>query len=464
MFKKVVLFIPIILSIQFATAPANAKETKGSLAKETKLVEDSENAFVELAERVKPMIVNISPLTETPQSPDSGEGPPDSPEDRTPEDQGGSGSGVIIDKRGFIVTNDHVVGNAEEVEVGLFNRTSFTGKVVGKDPESDLALVKIDAGKDLPFVTLGDSTKIKVGQWAVAVGDPFGLDRSVTVGVVSAVGRENSELSPFEDFIQTDASINPGNSGGPLLNVRGEVIGINTAIIPFAERIGFAIPSNVVQTVAEQLMAHGKVTRAWLGIGVQLWTPALAAKFGVREGEGLLVSEVDDGSPASSAGIEPGDVLLTVDGRIIDSPNSLARAIGVLAPGRKAEIEILRDGKEKTALVEMGEKRDKPIQANRPEPQKSFLGLNVEDLTPDLAKRFMIKEDQGVVVTKVEPGSAADAEGLKEGDLIREINREKVDRSEEFRKIVERSKADGVLLRIVREGRAFFVVLNPKGS
>jgi serine protease Do len=373
------------------------------------------------------------------------------------------GSGVIIDKRGFIVTNDHVVGDAGEVEVGLSDRTTFIGKVVGKDPETDIALVKIDAGRDLPSVTLGDSSKIKAGQWAVAVGDPFGLDRTVTVGVVSAVGREESDLSPYEDFIQTDASINPGNSGGPLLNIRGEVIGINTAIIPFAKRIGFAIPSNLVQTVANQLMARGKVTRVWLGVGIQMWTPELAEKFGVEEGEGLLVSEVDEGSPASRAGIRPGDVILTVNGRTIDSPNSLARAIDALAPGKEAVIELLREGKKKTLPVELTEKQAGPGPADPPKRQESVLGLSIQDLTPEIAKRFMIKEAQGVVITGVEPGSAADAEGLKEGDLIREINRAKVDHSEDFRKMIDKTgTAGGVLLRIIREGRAFFVVVNPK--
>ncbi|TAK07027.1 MAG: DegQ family serine endoprotease [Candidatus Manganitrophaceae bacterium] len=463
MFRRVTIFA--LMMIMLLPGTAILAQAKDDPIPGIKMLEDFQNVFISLADRVKPTVVNISPQTSAPHPtrPGPDEGPRESPRERAPEAPPGSGSGVIIDKKGFIVTNNHVVGDAEEVEVRLSDKTKFTGKVVGKDPDTDLALVKIESTKDLPFAMLGDSSSIKVGQWVIAVGNPFGLDRTVTVGVVSALGRENVNLSRYEDFIQTDASINPGNSGGPLFNIRGEVVGINTAIINFAQGIGFAIPSNMVQSISTQLMAKGKVTRGWLGVGIQPLTGELAGKFGVKEGEGVLVNEVFDGDPASKAGIQPGDVILKVDGQTVDTPNSLARVIAGLIPGRKANIEIMRDGKKKTVTIELIERKDEVVTAAIPRRPETFLGLNVQDLTPEIAERFKIKDEKGVIVTKVEPGSAAEAEGLKEGDLIKEVNREKVNSTDEFKQIVEKTKkTEAVLLRISRENRAFFIVLKPK--
>jgi|SRR5579884_723983 len=463
MFRRVTIIALMITLLLPGTAILS--QAKDEPIPGIKMLEDFQNVFIALADRVKPTVVNISPLSGNPHPTRPDEGPKESPRerDRPPEAPPGSGSGVIIDKRGFIVTNNHVVGDAEEVEVRLSDKTKFTGKVIGKDPDTDLALVKIEANRDLPFAVMGDSSAIKVGQWAIAVGNPFGLDRTVTVGVVSALGRENVNLSRYEDFIQTDASINPGNSGGPLFNIRGEVIGINTAIINFAQGIGFAIPSNMVQSVTGQLMTKGKVTRGWLGVGIQPLTAELAGKFGVKEGEGVLVNEVFDGDPASKAGVQPGDVILKVDGITVDTPNSLARVIAGLVPGKKANLEILRDGKKKLLPIELVERKDEAVTAAIPKRPESFLGLNVQDLTPDIAERFKIKDDKGVIVTKVEPGSAAEAEGLKEGDLIKEVNREKVNSADEFKQLMEKTKkTEAVLLRISRENRAFFIVIKPK--
>lgn len=459
MFRRVTIFALVILLLPGTILAAPKDSPDAGI----KLLEDFQNIFITLADRVKPTVVNIAPQTGGPHPSRPDEGPRESPRERAPEAPPGSGSGVIVDKRGFIVTNNHVVGDADEVEVRLSDKTKFTGKVVGKDPDTDLALVKIEATRDLPFATLGDSAKIKVGQWVIAVGNPFGLDRTVTVGVVSALGRENVNLSRYEDFIQTDASINPGNSGGPLFNIRGEVIGINTAIINFAQGIGFAIPSNMVQSIAGQLMDKGKVTRGWLGVGIQPLTPELAGKFGVKEGEGVLVNEVFDGDPASKAGIQPGDIILRVDDLPVDTPNSLARVIAGLIPGKKTNIEIMRDGKKKIVVIELIERKDEAVTAAIPRRPEVFLGLNVQDLTPEIAERFKIKDEKGVIVTKVEPGSAAEAEGLKEGDLIKEVNREKINSTDEFKKIMEKTKkTEAVLLRISRENRAFFIVLKPK--
>ncbi|HEY5599396.1 MAG TPA: Do family serine endopeptidase, partial [Candidatus Manganitrophaceae bacterium] len=391
------------------------------------------------------------------------QGPRETPRERGPEAPPGSGSGVIIDKKGFIVTNNHVVGDAEEVEVRLSDKTKFTGKVVGKDPDTDLALIKVETDKELPTAVIGDSENLKVGQWVIAIGNPFGLDRTVTVGVVSALGRENVNLSRYEDFIQTDASINPGNSGGPLFNIRGEVIGINTAIINFAQGIGFAIPSNMVQVVVGQLMVKGKVTRGWLGVGIQPLTEELAVKFGVKEGEGVLVNEVFEGDPAHKAGVQPGDVILQVDGFKVDTPNTLARVIAGFVPGKKASIEIMRDGKRKTLTIELVERKEEAVTASIPKQPEVYFGLSVQDLTPEIAERFKLKDEKGVVITKVDQGSAAEEEGLKEGDLIKEINKEKVNSAEEFKKAVEKTKkTEAVLLRVTRENRAFFIVLKPQ--
>lgn len=423
-----------------------------------KLLEELENVFVELSNKVKPAVVNISPSPSfVPPSPSPDEGPGERPPELP-----GSGSGVIVDKNGYILTNNHVVGEATEVEVRLSDKSRFAGKVVGKDPDTDLAVVKVDTDHELPFVPIGDSGKMKVGQWVIAVGNPFGLDRTVTLGVVSGIGRENINLSRYEDFIQTDASINPGNSGGPLFNIHGEVIGINTAIINFAQGIGFAIPSNMAKDVMGQLIEKGKVVRGWLGIGIQQLTPELAAKFGVKETEGVLVSEVFEGHPAQKAGVIPGDIISKVEGRQVDTPATLARAIAGILPGKKIEIEVVRDGKRRMILVEISERKEEAVTAALPKKQPEVaLGIGVEDLTPELADRYNIKDKKGVIITEVEPNSPAEREGIRPGDLLKEINKVEVNNTGEFNAAMNKIKKDeSILLRVIRENRAFFVVLN----
>ncbi|MBI3995873.1 MAG: DegQ family serine endoprotease [Nitrospirae bacterium] len=440
-----------VLFLQFVAAPSMAAQTKDSAG--IKILQDLQNVFVDIADRVKPAVVNISPATRSTAKPG------ESPRGRPPEGSG-SGSGVILDKKGYIVTNNHVVGEAAEVEVRLSDKSRFTGKVIGKDPDTDLAIVKVETDHDLPFVALGDSGTVKVGQWVVAVGNPFGLDRTVTVGVVSALGRENVNLSRYEDFIQTDASINPGNSGGPLFNINGEVIGINTAIINFAQGIGFAIPANMVQNVMNQLIAKGRVVRGWLGVGIQPVTADLASKFNVKEEEGVLVNEVFEGDPASRAGMQPGDIIVKLDGKVVDTPQTLSRLIAQLPPGKDAAFEVIRDGHRKNITVKLGERKEEAVTASIPKQPEMALGLNVQDLTPELADRFKLKDEKGVLVTKVEPGSAADSEGIKEGDLIKEVNRNKVANSEDFKTAMDKiKKGESVLIRIIRESRAFYVVL-----
>ena len=366
-----------------------------------------------------------------------------------------------VDGEGHIVTNNHVIGDALEVEVRLSDKTKLIAQVVGKDPDTDLALLKVTPDRPLPYARFGDSSGVRVGQWVLAVGNPFGLDRTVTLGVVSGIGRENINLSRYENFIQTDASINPGNSGGPLFNLRGEVIGINTAIINFAQGIGFAIPSNMTKQVIQQLIARGKVVRGWLGVGIQPLTPELAKKFGVADGDGVLVNEVFEKDPAAEAGIKPGDINLTIDGSVVDSPNKLSRLIGALPPGAAPKIEVMRDFIRQVLTVPLSERRDTVVAASLPQSRTEVkLGLDLQDLSAGLAEKFKLRETRGVLITKVDPGSLAHAEGLREGDLIKEVNRTDVATVGEFTAaIMKVRRGDTVLLRVLRENRAFYVVL-----
>ena len=417
------------------------------------MLEEIQTVITDLAEQAKPSVVNIFPI--------SGAGrPPESGADRTPS-ASGSGSGLIVDNEGHIVTNNHVIGEALEVEVRLSDKTKLIAQVVGKDPDTDLALLKVTADRALPFAHFGDSSTVRVGQWVLAVGNPFGLDRTVTLGVVSGIGRENINLSRYENFIQTDASINPGNSGGPLFNLRGEVIGINTAIINFAQGIGFAIPSNMTKQVIQQLIARGKVVRGWLGVGIQPLTPELAKKFGVAEGEGVLVNEVFEKDPAAEAGIKPGDIILTIDGSVVDSPNKLSRLIGALPPGAAPKIEVVRDFTRHILTVPLSERRDTAVVASLPQSRTEVkLGIDLQDLSAGLADKFKLRETRGVLITKVDPGSLAHAEGLREGDLIKEVNRADVATVGEFTSAIAKvRRGDTVLLRVLRENRAFYVVL-----
>jgi len=420
-----------------------------------RMLEEIQTVITELAEQVKPSVVNLFPVTSAGRLREG-------PGERTPN-ASGSGSGLIVDSDGHIVTNNHVIGDATEIEVRFSDKTKLIAHVIGKDQDTDLAVLKVTTDRPLPSARFGDSAGVKVGQWVLAVGNPFGLDRTVTLGVVSGIGRENINLSRYENFIQTDASINPGNSGGPLFNLRGEVIGINTAIINFAQGIGFAIPSNMAKQVIEQLLAKGKVVRGWLGVGIQPLTAELAKTFGVAEGEGVLVNEVFEKDPAALAGIKPGDVIVRIDGAVVDSPNKLSRLIATHTPGATSKIEVVRDLKHITLDVPLTERRETAVIASIPQQEEKGgvrLGLDVQDLTAALAERFKLRESKGVLIVKVEPNSLAQAEGLREGDLIKEVNRREVSSVGEFTSAIARSRrGDTLLLRVLRENRAFYVVL-----
>lgn len=431
--------------------PASASGTSNGL----RLLEEIQTVITELAEAAKPSVVSLFPVTT------SGKGR-ELPQERIPNVPG-SGSGVIIDTEGHIITNNHVVGDSTEIEVRLSDKTKLIAQVVGKDPDTDLAVLKVTVDRPLPSARFGDSTTVRVGQWVLAVGNPFGLDRTVTLGVVSGIGRENVNLSRYENFIQTDASINPGNSGGPLFNLRGEVIGINTAIINFAQGIGFAIPSNMAKQVLQQLLAQGRVVRGWLGVGIQPLTPELARKFGVSESEGVLVNEVFEKDPAAAAGIKPGDIITRIEGAVIDSPNRLSRIVAGLPPGATTKVEVVRNQQRMVLDVALSERRDQAVVAAIPQSRtEAKLGLDVQDLSAALSEKFKLRESRGVLITKVDPGSLAQSEGLREGDLIKEVNRVDVGSVGEFTSAISKvRRGDTVLLRVLRESRAFYVVLKP---
>ena len=310
---------------------ANPLESKG-----LQLLEEIQDAISELAEHVTPTVVGVSAIRQI-SSPGK---IPRQGRFKVP----GAGSGVVIHEDGYIVTNNHVVSNGVEAEVHFSDQSTLVAKIVAQDPDTDLALLKVEADRKLPSATFGDSSMVKVGQWVLAVGNPFGLDRTVTLGVVSGIGRENMNLSRYENFIQTDASINPGNSGGPLFNLRGEVIGINTAIINFAQGIGFAIPSNMASRIIDQLKTGGKVVRGWLGVGIQPLTPQLAEKFGVPDGKGVLVNEVFAGDPADQAGLQSGDIITRIGNERLESPNQLSRVVAGFSPGDTVMVHVIRDG------------------------------------------------------------------------------------------------------------------------
>ncbi len=419
------------------------------------VLEAASASLIELAERVNPAIVNISRDTSLKSS---GQRPSGS---RRPAP--GTGSGAIIDDEGYIVTNNHVVGDAKTVNVRLWDKTSLVGTVVGRDPDSDLAVVKVESKTPLTSMPLGDSSKVRVGQFVLAVGNPFGLDHTVTLGVVSGLGRQNMNITKYEQFIQTDASINPGNSGGPLFNLKGEIIGINTAIIQAAQGIGFSIPSNMVQQITTQLITHGTVTRGWLGIGIQQLNTELAKKLGVEEGQGVLVSDVFEGDPGFEAGLEPGDIITSVDGDNVLTPNDLSIKIAGMVPSQTVRIAIIRDSKSQTLDIVLGKREEGATTASIPDRHsgksvREKLGVQIHDLTGELAERF--KDQTGVAVMEVDKDSPAESAGLREGDLIKEIDKQAVTSSKELATAMnDIAPGTDVLLRVLRDGRAFFVIL-----
>ncbi|MGE5190697.1 MAG: DegQ family serine endoprotease [Gemmatimonadota bacterium] len=373
------------------------------------------------------------------------------------------GSGFIVSEDGYILTNNHVIEKADEVSVTLLDKEQFKAKVVGADPKTDIALIKINAGKKLPHVALGDSDKLEIGEWVVAIGNPFGLGHTVTAGIVSAKGRIIGS-GPYDDFIQTDASINPGNSGGPLFNLRGEVVGINTAIIQGGQGIGFATPIDLAKSILSQLKDKGRVTRGWLGVQIQRLTPDIAEGLGIPGKHGALVSEVLKDGPAEKAGIRTGDVIVSFDGRSVADEHELAQLVAATKPGSKATVDVIRDRKEVriplTVGVMEGEKEAR--HAGGPDLSKG-LGLTVQDISPEIARRFDVENRKGVIVTQVEGGSPADDAGFQEGDIVRSINRDPVKNAKEFGELLRKFKDEKtVLFRVERGEGALFLAVKMK--
>lgn len=386
------------------------------------------------------------------------------PEGRQPREfkQQGQGSGFIISAEGYVLTNHHVVGDADRITVGLADGRELSGKVVGSDPKSDIAVIKIE-GEELPVLPLGNSDELEEGEWVIAIGNPFGLSHTVTVGIVSAKGRSVVGIADYEDFIQTDAAINPGNSGGPLINLKGEVVGINTAIFSRSGGymgIGFAIPINMAKTISQQLIKTGAVVRGYLGITIQALTPELAKSFYVDEGEGILVTDVEKDSPAEQAGLQTGDVIVELNGEKVVGLGPFRNQIALTPPNTQIRLQVVRDGRKRELSVTVGRMPEEIATTGQRSNFMERLGLAVQNLSEELAQQFDYEPGSGVLIAQVEPGSPAASAGLRRGMLIREANRIRVRNISEFQEAVAKNADSSLLLLLVQEGqRHRFVTL-----
>lgn len=379
------------------------------------------------------------------------------------------GSGVIVSSDGYIITNSHVVEKADEIKVTLYDKEDYSGKIIGSDPKTDIAVIKISAKEDLPAIKWGDSDGLQVGEFVLAFGNSFGLSHTVTLGIVSALGRANVGIADYEDFIQTDAAINPGNSGGPLVNVKGELIGINTAIFSRTggyQGIGFAVPSNMTKSVMSQLIKEGKVTRGWLGVTIQDVTSELAGEFGLKESTGAIITDIFSGSPAEKSGMKRGDIIIEVEGKAIKNVVSLRNMIAQSKVGSRLKLKVIRDGKTipfEIAIVEFPSETAEITSQQQPEKavkdENSLAGFRVMDITDEIAKQLgLSNNEKGVVIVSVAPGSASEEAGLKKGDVVQEINKKRVVSLSDFNKAVSHLReGDMVLLFINRSGKKFYV-------
>ena len=430
--------------------------------------------FSDLAENVRPGVVNIQ-VVKTVKN--AGFGVPfpfrtpfgdffgpfsDQNPYHGPQQQQGVGSGFVISSDGYILTNNHVIDDAAQIKIKLSDGKEYDAKVVGRDPKTDLALLKAEGAPPLHALQLGDSDSLKVGNWVVAIGSPFGLEQTVTAGIVSAKGRVIGS-GPYDNFIQTDASINPGNSGGPLLNTEGQVVGINTAIFSQSGGnvgIGFAIPVNMAKEIVPQLEEKGHVTRGWLGVGIQKITPELAKSFGLKDDKGALVSQVVKGGPADKAGIETGDVIVEFDGKKVTDMNDLPRVVAATPVGKAVAVKALRGGNvvdREVKIAEMEQKEEvADVSARKP------LGMTVQNITPEIAKGLGLKTETGVLVAGVVPGSPAANADLRAGDVIQQVNKTPVKNVEDFKQKIENAKdKEPILLLIQRGETSLFAALTP---
>ncbi|MCL5023770.1 MAG: DegQ family serine endoprotease [Nitrospirae bacterium] len=462
---KTVLLILLVFVVGLVAVSQEGCKAK----KSSEIVVGFPQSFADLAEKVKPAVVNISTesIVKVPGSPfqhffGPGEQGPfgdffghffGNVPDREMKQQS-LGSGFIIDKEGFIITNNHVVDNAEEIKVKLADGREFKAKVVGRDQKTDLALIKISSlFKSLPVLDLGDSERMRTGDWVLAIGNPFGLEHTVTQGIISATGRVIG-AGPYDNFLQTDAPINPGNSGGPLINLKGEVIGINTAIIASGQGIGFAIPSNTAKTIIPQLKEKGKVTRGWIGISIQTVTPDLAQAMGMKEAKGALVADVVPGGPADAAGIKRGDVIIAFDGKDVKNATGLPRIVAETPIGKTVSVKLVREGKEIELKLTVQELTPERLASQMP--AGANLGMSVDDIKPRWKDKFRLKDTAGVVVVEVAPNGLAGDAGIQPGDVIKEVNRRAVKNLKDYREALSKTVKDKALLLLVKRGARTF--------
>ncbi|MFC1823278.1 DegQ family serine endoprotease [Thermodesulfobacteriota bacterium] len=477
-----IVVIAVALLASFLQVATASKDTTSQIrpAPNNTAVRMIPENFSELAEKARPGVVNIRTVKSLKGggpvfrhffgNPFGGDRHPFEDFSR-PSPRGGPegnfkqqslGSGFIITRDGYIVTNNHVIENADEIKVKLADGKEFEAKVVGRDPKTDLALIKIDGAHDLSPLPLGDSDALKVGRWVAAIGSPFGLEQTVTAGIVSAKGRVIG-AGPYDDFIQTDASINPGNSGGPLLNMNGEVIGINSAIMSQGGGnvgIGFAIPVNMARGIIEQLKSNGEVTRAWLGVGIQDLTSELAEYYHVKDRKGALVTQIYEGDPADKAGIRTRDIIVEANGKEVSGGRDLSRTIANTSVGARIPITLIRDGDEKTVHVELAKRVDSDAPVKVGVRKSNDLGLQVTELDSETARRLGLAADEkGVLVTGVKPGGKGEQAGIRPGDLIKELDRKPVSTPGEMRMQMEKVKSGDMVKMLIKRANAGLLVV-----
>ncbi len=434
---------PVLTQIQAPIVPAALPLPSGT--------------FAQVAAAVKPAVININTVMRgTARTPFEeffgeeffrrffGEAPPEIV-------QRSLGTGVIVDPSGIALTNAHVVERAAEIEAVTADGKKHKVKIVGMDKRTDLAVLRLLGGGPYQAASLGDSDKVNVGDWVLAIGSPFGLEQTVTAGIISAKGRVIGQ-GPFDDFLQTDAAINPGNSGGPLVNMSGQVVGINTAIVAQGQGLGFAIPMNMARKVYTELVAKGKVTRGWLGVSVQPLTPELAKSFGAKDTQGVLIADVIQDSPAHKAGLQAGDIILEFDGRKIDAPAELQRSVGLTAPGKTAQVKLWRERAEKQVEIKIAETPEESQALRSSSKGKSLLGMEVRPISPELARQLNLRDPSGVIVARVDEGSAAAQAGIQRGDVIREVNRQKVKGMGDFDRLTKDLKEGDRLTVLLQRG------------
>jgi len=473
--NSIYVFI-VTFSLSLTVAISNAFSEAPTIPASYQFANQLSEAFRDISETITPSVVNIRSTMKRSSTPPGLENLPEPFREfferygaqpqlpQQPPQAGGLGSGVIIDREGHILTNNHVVANSEEVTVRLSDKRSFKADVVGTDPRTDLAVIKIEADNLVP-ARLGDSDLLSIGEWVVAVGAPFGLENTITAGIVSAKGRSIMGGNAYEDFIQTDAAINPGNSGGPLVNLKGEVVGINTAIVSRTGGymgIGFAIPVSMAANVFESLIETGRVVRGWLGVGIQNLNQELASSFGYENTTGALIGHIDPNGPAAKSKLSQGDIVISVNGVEIEDVSQLRNMIAAMRPDAEVTLRVIREGKARDVTVRLGELPSDEVVAPSPEKEAEEieLGLQLESLTEQMASQLGTKTSAGILVKNVLPGSPAAAAGFQPNDIIKRINNTDVSSVEDFRKLVTKDALQkGVRMIVENRGMERFAFL-----